>query len=63
MITDYFISLPKSQFPHLSNGMLLVLAVIEKLNEKMNVKNIEQDLTQKVVSFLSVSAYGTRIIF
>ena len=43
--------------------MLLVLAVIEKLNEKMNVKNIEQDLTQKVVSFLSVSAYGTRIIF
>lgn len=53
--------------------MLLVLAVIEKLNEKMNVKNAEQDLTQKkrkkkdltqkVVSFLSVSGYGTRIIF
>ena len=43
--------------------MLLVLAVIEKLNEKMNVKNIEQDLTQKVVSFLSVSAYGAGIIF
>ena len=29
----------------------------------MNVKNAEQDLTQKVVSFLSVSGYGTRIIF